>query len=210
MVFCGLDMEGDNTVEQQLTSCVAQGNSLLLDGLAPDDPSLRDVDPGELSTQVEAYRAAIRSLKAQVDTLADAPGLSERTPDQTFKAGSTAAAANADAEHEEAGTSSVDDLDPREWQVPPHSIPIHANVTTFDWSTLHSHTHFDVIMMDPPWQLATANPTRGVSLGYSQLTDHDIRALPIPQLQQNGLLFIWVINAKYKFTLDLFRSWGYR
>jgi mRNA (2'-O-methyladenosine-N6-)-methyltransferase len=56
----------------------------------------------------------------------------------------------------------VDDLDPREWQVPPHCIPIHANVTTFDWSKLYSVTTFDVIMMDPPWQLATANPTRGV------------------------------------------------
>jgi len=65
---------------------------------------------------------------------------------------------------------SADDLDPSEWQVPPHCIPIHANVTTFDWSKLSSVTSFDVIMMDPPWQLATANPTRGVALGYSQLT----------------------------------------
>ena len=64
-------------------------------------------------------------------------------------------------------------------------------------------------MMDPPWQLATANPTRGVALGYSQLTDADITALPIPALQANGFLFIWVINAKYKFALDLFASWGY-
>eukprot|EP00951_Prasinocladus_malaysianus_P031154 scaffold296999_cov35-Prasinocladus_malaysianus.AAC.1 len=63
--------------------------------------------------------------------------------------------------------------------------------------------------MDPPWQLATANPTRGVALGYSQLTDADIENLPIPKLQQNGLLFIWVINAKYKFCLDLFDKWGY-
>lgn len=65
---------------------------------------------------------------------------------------------------------SADDLDPSEWQVPPHCIPIHANVTTFDWSKLSSVTSFDVVMMDPPWQLATANPTRGVALGYSQLT----------------------------------------
>ena len=64
-------------------------------------------------------------------------------------------------------------------------------------------------MMDPPWQLATANPTRGVALGYSQLTDKDIQNLPIPKLQSNGLLFIWVINAKYQFTLDLFDRWGY-
>jgi mRNA (2'-O-methyladenosine-N6-)-methyltransferase len=64
----------------------------------------------------------------------------------------------------------VGELDPSEWQVPPHCIPIHANVTTFDWSRLYGVTSFDVIMMDPPWQLATANPTRGVALGYSQLT----------------------------------------
>ena len=65
-------------------------------------------------------------------------------------------------------------------------------------------------MMDPPWQLATANPTRGVALGYSQLTDQDIVNLPVPQLQTNGFLFVCVINAKYKFTLDLFDKWGYK
>lgn len=65
-------------------------------------------------------------------------------------------------------------------------------------------------MMDPPWQLATANPTRGVALGYSQLTDADIENLPIPALQpRSGYLFVWVINAKYKFCLDLFDKWGY-
>jgi hypothetical protein len=96
-------------------------------------------------------------------------------------------------------------------QVPPHCIPVHANVTTYDWTRLTTACPggFDVIMMDPPWQLATANPTRGVALGYSQLTDADITALPIPSLQENGFLFIWVINAKYKFALDLFASWGY-
>ena len=49
----------------------------------------------------------------------------------------------------------------------------------------------------------------GVALGYSQLTDNDILDLPVPQLQTAGFLFIWVINAKYKFTLDLFERWGY-
>eukprot|EP00198_Chlamydomonas_reinhardtii_P006042 XP_001695378.1 predicted protein [Chlamydomonas reinhardtii] len=95
--------------------------------------------------------------------------------------------------------------------VPPHCVPIHANVTTFDWPSLYSHAQFDVIMMDPPWQLATANPTRGVALGYSQLNDDHISRLPVPQLQrQGGYLFVWVINAKYKWTLDLFDRWGYR
>jgi mRNA (2'-O-methyladenosine-N6-)-methyltransferase len=40
--------------------------------------------------------------------------------------------------------------------------------------------------------------------------DHDIRNLPIPQLQSaGGFLFVWVINSKYQFTLDLFDKWGY-
>ena len=42
-----------------------------------------------------------------------------------------------------------------------------------------------------------------------QLTDQHIAQLPIPKLQQNGLLFVWVINAKYQFCLDLFDQWGY-
>ena len=104
---------------------------------------------------------------------------------------------------------SLDDVDPSEWQVPPHCIPIHTDVVRYDWTALSRACQFDVIMMDPPWQLATANPTRGVALGYSQLTDKDIQNLPIPKLQKDGFLFIWVINAKYQFTLDLFEQWGY-
>ena len=103
----------------------------------------------------------------------------------------------------------VDDIDPREWMVPPQCIPVHANVVTYDWSKIYNHTDFDVIMMDPPWQLATANPTRGVSLGYSQLTDLHIADLPLPKLQKNGFLFVWVINAKYQWCLEQFKKWGY-
>ena len=61
---------------------------------------------------------------------------------------------------------------------------------------------FDVIHMDPPWQLATANPTRGVALGYSQLSDTDIKNLPIPTLQKNGkkfFFFIFLILFKNSF-----------
>lgn len=49
----------------------------------------------------------------------------------------------------------------------------------------------------------------GVALGYSQLSDNDILSLPLDKLQKNGFLFIWVINAKYAFTLELFDHWGY-
>jgi mRNA (2'-O-methyladenosine-N6-)-methyltransferase len=38
-----------------------------------------------------------------------------------------------------------------------------------------------------------------------------VAAVQVPQLQRDGgYLFVWVINAKYKWTLDLFDRWGYR
>lgn len=105
---------------------------------------------------------------------------------------------------------SINDVDPSEWQVPPHCIPILADVTKYNWSHLYNTCQFDVIMMDPPWVLATANPTRGVALGYGQLTNKDILSLPIQNLQTNGLLFIWVINSSYDFAIGLFNRWGYK
>eukprot|EP01025_Chloroclados_australasicus_P006822 TRINITY_DN12175_c0_g2_i1.p1 TRINITY_DN12175_c0_g2~~TRINITY_DN12175_c0_g2_i1.p1 ORF type:complete len:275 (+),score=46.56 TRINITY_DN12175_c0_g2_i1:32-826(+) len=103
----------------------------------------------------------------------------------------------------------LDDMEEKEWQVPKYCCPVHANVTKFKWSQLYDYTQFDVILMDPPWQLASANPTRGVALGYSQLSDDDIMKLPIKKLQSNGFLFVWVINTKYKFALDMLEKWGY-
>jgi len=104
----------------------------------------------------------------------------------------------------------------RGWVVPTYSIPIRADIRQFPFAKLAqkqkelSGRLFDAIMMDPPWMLATANPTRGVALGYAQLSDADIIAsLPIQLLQENGLLFMWIINAKYRLSLQLFQQWGY-
>ena len=57
-----------------------------------------------------------------------------------------------------------------QYDPPPLSIPINADNRTFDWTALGKKQfetvgrYYDVIMMDPPWQLATANPTRGVGV----------------------------------------------
>ena len=66
---------------------------------------------------------------------------------------------------------SVDTLS--QYDPPPLSIPINADIRTFDWKSLGERQfettgrYYDVIMMDPPWQLATANHTRGVCSGWS-------------------------------------------
>nr|CAG8648076.1 14798_t:CDS:2 [Entrophospora candida] len=96
-----------------------------------------------------------------------------------------------------------------EFEAPEWCIPIKADVLTFEWDELARDCQFDVILMDPPWQLATHAPTRGVAIGYQQLPDIYIEELPIPKLQKNGFLFIWVINAKYSKAFEMMRKWGY-
>lgn len=101
---------------------------------------------------------------------------------------------------------------PEDFMVPPHCIPVRADVRFAPWEHLAAAAdgNYDVIVMDPPWQLATANPTRGVALGYNQLSDESILSIPMEKLQRHGLLLIWVINAKYRVALQMFERWGYR
>jgi len=164
----------------------------------------------ELNALALEYRAACAELKTELKRLG-ARVMGDETFDCDGDAGRLAneGTNDVDGDGEDEDVGNVDDIDPREWRVPDQCIPVHANVTTYDWRRMYESEQFDVIMMDPPWQLATANPTRGVSLGYSQLTDQHIADLPLPKLQTNGLLFVWVINAKYQWCLNQFKKWGY-
>ena len=74
----------------------------------------------------------------------------------------------------------------------------------------HAGRLFDIICMDPPWQLSTANPTRGVAIAYTTLTDDKIKHLPLRHIQSDGFIFIWVINNKYTFALEMMRLHGYK
>ncbi|KAF9193831.1 hypothetical protein BGZ51_002154 [Haplosporangium sp. Z 767] len=108
---------------------------------------------------------------------------------------------------DEGDDDGADDLE--EFEAPEWCVPIKANVMTYDWDSLAAECQFDVILMDPPWQLATHAPTRGVAIAYQQLPDICIEELPVPKLSSNGFIFIWVINNKYARAFDLMRKWGY-
>eukprot|EP00924_Labyrinthula_sp_SR-Ha-C_P007630 snap_masked-scaffold_42-processed-gene-2.9-mRNA-1 protein AED:0.14 eAED:0.14 QI:0/-1/0/1/-1/1/1/0/317 len=101
------------------------------------------------------------------------------------------------------------------WIPPPFCIPITADVRKFDFMNLakkQKEVHgklFDVILTDPPWQLATHNPTRGVALGYNQLSDDFLLNIPFGKLQDNGYIFIWIINAKFELALKMLEKNGY-
>ena len=103
-----------------------------------------------------------------------------------------------------------------EKNTPEDCVPINADVRTFDFQKLIDcqlevkKKLFDVIMMDPPWQLSGATPTRGVTISYEALSDQAIKHLPLAKLQKSGLLFLWTINAKYRTSLQLLDDWGYK
>lgn len=102
-----------------------------------------------------------------------------------------------------------------QYDPPPLSIPINADIRNFDWAELGRRQfetagrYYDVIMMDPPWHLSSANPTRGVAIAYEQLGDHLIQSIPLNKIQRDGYLFLWVINAKYRVALEMLDNWGY-
>jgi len=107
------------------------------------------------------------------------------------------------------------ELGQRVSHVPKNSIPINADVRTFDFKKLQDAQKklggrlFDVIMIDPPWQLSTSMPSRGVAIAYQSLSDEVIERIPIPKLQDNGFIFLWTINAKYALSVKLLERWGY-
>lgn len=95
-------------------------------------------------------------------------------------------------------------------------IPLSINVKGYDFENFanvqlkNAGRMFDVITIDPPWQLSSANPTRGVAIAYDTLSDKEILSMPFNLLQTDGFIFIWVINAKYRFALDFLDHFGYK
>ncbi|CAI2185596.1 9278_t:CDS:2 [Funneliformis geosporum] len=86
-----------------------------------------------------------------------------------------------------------------EFEAPEWCVPIKADVLTFEWDELAKECQFDQQM----------NDRLKVAIAYQQLPDVCIEELPIPQLQKNGFLFIWVINNKYSKAFDMMKKWGY-
>lgn len=95
-------------------------------------------------------------------------------------------------------------------------IPINTDIREFNFDffiekqkEFSEDKLFDVILMDPPWQLSSSQPTRGVAISYQSLNDNIIFDIPVDKMQSDGFIFIWVINAKFKIALDLMKKWGY-
>ncbi|KDN47746.1 MT-A70-domain-containing protein [Tilletiaria anomala UBC 951] len=78
---------------------------------------------------------------------------------------------------------------------------IDCDLKTFDFSILGND--WNVIIADPPWDIH-------MSLPYGTMTDDDMRSMPIPLLQKEGLIFLWVTGRAMELGRELLRIWGYR
>ncbi|KAJ7228901.1 MT-A70-domain-containing protein, partial [Mycena pura] len=76
---------------------------------------------------------------------------------------------------------------------------INCDLRRFDYSVLGK---FHVIMADPPWDIH-------MSLPYGTMTDDEMRAMPIPALQDEGLLFLWVTGRAMEIGRECLKVWGY-
>jgi N6-adenosine-specific RNA methylase IME4 len=90
------------------------------------------------------------------------------------------------------------------------SVAITADVRTFDWELLGRMAQFDVVLMDPPWQIQGNQPTRGLDLTYELMETDEIAGMPIPKIQRKGLLFMWAVTSMLEHAVDMCAAWGYK
>lgn len=76
---------------------------------------------------------------------------------------------------------------------------IDCDLKNFDYSMLGK---FDVILADPPWDIH-------MSLPYGTMSDDDMRAMPVPVLQDEGLIFLWTTGRAMELGRELLAHWGY-
>ncbi|XP_045816691.1 putative N6-adenosine-methyltransferase MT-A70-like [Trifolium pratense] len=62
---------------------------------------------------------------------------------------------------------------------------------------------FGVIMADPPWDIH-------MELPYGTMADDEMRALNVPALQTNGLIFLWVTGRAMELGRECLELWGYK
>jgi mRNA m6A methyltransferase catalytic subunit len=61
---------------------------------------------------------------------------------------------------------------------------------------------FGVLMMDPPWDIH-------MTLPYGTLTDDEMKDLKIQDLQDDGILFLWVTGRAMEVGRECLARWGY-
>mmetsp|Transcript_6107 Transcript_6107/g.14186 ORF Transcript_6107/g.14186 Transcript_6107/m.14186 type:complete len:744 (+) Transcript_6107:164-2395(+) len=78
---------------------------------------------------------------------------------------------------------------------------VHCDIRKFPLSIFNGC--ISVVMADPPWDIH-------MELPYGTLTDDDVRSLPIGDIHEDGVIFLWVTGRAMELARDCFRIWGYK
>jgi mRNA (2'-O-methyladenosine-N6-)-methyltransferase len=76
---------------------------------------------------------------------------------------------------------------------------ISCDIRKFDYTILGK---FDVIMADPPWDIH-------MDLPYGTLSDDEMKNLPVRNLQDEGVIFLWVTGRATELARECLELWGY-
>lgn len=78
---------------------------------------------------------------------------------------------------------------------------ITCDVRKFDFSIFRGKVK--VVMADPPWDIH-------MDLPYGTMTDAEMKALRLDQVQDEGCLFLWVTGRAMELGRECMKLWGYR
>jgi len=79
---------------------------------------------------------------------------------------------------------------------------INCDITVFDWDKLIPKNLFKVLMLDPPWNIH-------MDLPYALLSDQKLLNMPIGNIQDNGVCFLWVTGRAMELGRECLSTWGY-
>ena len=72
---------------------------------------------------------------------------------------------------------------------------------------------YDVIYADPPWKYGggTGKEFQGLAVNhYRTMKKKDIQEIPVGNLTENGVLFMWATFPQLKDALEVMEAWGFR
>jgi mRNA (2'-O-methyladenosine-N6-)-methyltransferase len=76
---------------------------------------------------------------------------------------------------------------------------VNCDIRYFDFNILGK---FDVIMADPPWDIH-------MDLPYGTLSDEEMKNLRVQDLQDHGVIFLWVTGRATELARECLDLWGY-
>lgn len=75
----------------------------------------------------------------------------------------------------------------------------------------HLREPIRILSADPPWQFGDNLPgkTRGASKQYYTMPMKKIRALPLPRMHKNSILFMWRVSSMVPEAMEVVDTWGH-